>query len=142
MAHPHSIVLYDGVCGLCNRLVQFILKRDRRDGFRFAALQSGLAREILQRHGHNPDMLDTVCVVRDCGLPTELVLTRNDAVNAVLEDLGGIWRVCARVFRQLPRRFGDWQYNLIASNRYRFFGKYDACPLPDLAVRRKFLDLP
>ena len=142
MAGSHPIVLYDGVCGLCNRLVRFILKRDRGDRFRFAALQSGLAREILQRHGRNPDTLDTVCVVRDCGLPTERVLTRNDAVIAVLEDLGGIWRMCATVFLLFPGRFRDWQYNLIASNRYRFFGKYDACPLPDPAVRRKFLDLP
>jgi predicted DCC family thiol-disulfide oxidoreductase YuxK len=136
------IVLYDGVCGLCNRLVRFILKRDRRDRFRFAALQSGLAREILQHHGRNPDTLDTVCLVRDCGLPTERVLTRNDAVIAVLEDLGGLWRVSAILFQLLPRRFRDWQYNLVARHRYRFFGKYEACPLPDTAVRRKFLDLP
>src|SRR5215470_3804642 len=100
---PEPIVLYDGVCGLCNRLVQFILKRDRRDRFRFAALQSSLAREILQRHGHNPDTLDTVCVVLDSGQSSERVLTRNDAVISVLSDLGGIWRVGATVFRMFPR---------------------------------------
>ena len=142
MPNSHPIVLYDGVCGLCNRLVQFILKRDPGDRFRFAALQSGLAREILHRHGHSPDTLDTVCVVLDAGLSAERVLTRNDAVIAVLNELGGIWRSCAIVFPLFPRKFRDWQYNLVASNRYRFFGKYETCPLPDANMRHKFLDQP
>ena len=137
----HTIVLYDGVCGLCNRLVRFILKRDRRDHFRFAALQSNFANAILQRHGKNPDLLDTVHVVFDYQEPSERLLTKDDAVVAVLQQLGGIWRIWAGVFRLFPRRFRDWQYNLIAGNRYRFFGKYDACPLPDPNVRHKFLDL-
>jgi predicted DCC family thiol-disulfide oxidoreductase YuxK len=140
--HPsHPIILYDGVCGLCDRLVQFVLKRDRDDRFRFAALQSAFARAILQRHGLNPDLLDTFHLVFNYGESSERVLARSDAVSAVLDQLGS-WRILARLFGLFPRQFRDWQYNLIARSRYRLFGKRDACPLPDPTVRHKFLDLP
>ena len=87
----NPIVLYDGVCGLCNRLVRFILNRDRRDHFRFAALQAGFARATLKRHGLNPDALDTFYVVFNYGEPAERVLARDEGVAAVLESLGGVW---------------------------------------------------
>ena len=138
----HPIILYDGVCGLCNRLVQFILKRDRKDRFRFAALQSTFARAILERHGLNPDALDTLHVVFDYASSTERVLARDEGVAAVLEELCGVWRVWARLFRVFPSSIRKWQYNLIARNRYRVFGKYGFCPLPDPKVRHKFLDQP
>ena len=135
----NSILLYDGVCGLCNRFVRMILKRDHKDRFRFAALQSNFARTILERHGLNPDLLDTVYLVFDYGLPTEHLLSRNEAATAVLKELGGFWRFWAGLLHLLPRRFRDWRYNLVASNRYRFFGKYETCPLPKEQDRHKFL---
>jgi len=138
----HPIILYDGVCGLCDRLVQFVLKRDRDDRFQFAALQSAFARAILQRHGLNPDLLDTFHLVFDYGESSERVLARSDAVSAALDQLGGSWRILAKVFDLFPTQFRDWQYNLIARNRYQLFGKRDACTLPDPKVRHKFLDLP
>ena len=137
----HPIILYDGVCGLCNRLVRFILKRDRADRFRFAALQSGFARVILERHGLNPDALDTFHFVINCGSPEERVLSRDEGVAAVLESLGGAWALWARLFRVFPKRLRNWQYNIIAGKRYRLFGKYDSCPVPDPRVRHKFRDL-
>ena len=136
------VILYDGVCGLCNRLVQFVLKRDRKDHFRFAALQSTFARAILERHGLNPDALDTFHVVFDYGASTERVLARDEGLVAVLEGLGGAWRVLASLFRVFPSGIRKWQYNLIARHRYRVFGKYGVCPLPDPRVRHKFLDQP
>ena len=142
MADSHPIVLYDGVCGLCNRLIQFILKRDRKDRFRFVALQSTFARAILKHHGLNRDTLDTFHVVFDYGASTERVLARDEGVAAVLEELGGAWRLWANLFRIFPRSLRTWQYNLIARTRYRIFGKYDACPLPDPEVSHKFLDHP
>jgi len=138
----HPIILYDGVCGLCDRLVQFVLKRDRDDRFQFAALQSAFARAILQRHGLNPDLLDTFHLVFDYGESSVRVLARSDAVSAALDQLGGSWRVLAKLFDLFPTQFRDWQYNLIARNRYQLFGKRDACTLPDPKVRHKFLDLP
>ena len=85
---PHPILLYDGVCGLCNRLVQFILRRDPDGLFRFAALQSELAGRILARHGVDAQDLDTVYVVVDYGLREEDLLARSDAVVFILRHLG------------------------------------------------------
>src|SRR5216684_3475002 len=112
---PHNpIILYDGVCGLCNRFVQFVLKRDRKDQFRFAALQSSFARAILQRHGLDTDVLDTVYVVFDFDQPGERTLSRDDAATAVFQELGGPWRCWAEVANLLPKRFRDWQYRFVA----------------------------
>ena len=107
----NPILLYDGVCGLCNRFVRFILKHDHKDRFRFAALQSNFARAILERHGLNPDVLDTVYLVFDYGLPSERLLSRNEAATAVLERirrllaiLGGIAGFVAKTISQLALR--------------------------------------
>jgi len=136
---PNPIILYDGVCGLCNRFVQFVLKRDSKDQFRFAALQSNFARAILERHGLNPDLLDTVYLVLDYGQPSERLLSRNDAATAVLKELGGLQRFWGALLDLLPKRFRDWRYSLVARNRYRFFGKHETCPLPNEKDRHKFL---
>jgi predicted DCC family thiol-disulfide oxidoreductase YuxK len=141
MQPSNAIILYDGVCGLCNRFVRFVLKHDRKDHFRFAALQSNFAREFLQRHDVDANVLDTVYLVLDHDRPTERILSRNDAVASVLMELGALWRLWAKLLDFLPRRVRYWQYNLLARNRYRFFGKYDSCPLPDSKDRYKFLDI-
>lgn len=138
----NPIILYDGICGLCNRLVQFVLNRDHQDRFRFAALQSNVAHNLLQRHNCNPDDLDTFYLALDYGQPNERLLSRNDAAAAVLEELGGIWKSWGGLLKLFPRPVRDWQYKLIARNRYRLFGKFDTCPMPDPNHRHKFLDLP
>src|SRR5713101_7110942 len=101
MSHP--ILLYDGVCGLCNRFVQFILRRDRKAIFRFASLQSAIAARILTRHGANPTDLHTVSFVIDQELPDEYLLSRSDAVLFVLKQLGGGWRPAASILQLLPK---------------------------------------
>jgi predicted DCC family thiol-disulfide oxidoreductase YuxK len=136
----NPILLYDGVCGLCNRLVQFVLKRDHRDRFRFASLQSEFARRILARHGANPGDLDTFYLVLDYGQPADRLASRSDAVIGVLQVLGGIWSGCGSVLRMFPKWLRDWGYNRVARSRYHIFGKYDACPLPEDKHRHKFLD--
>src|SRR3981189_842412 len=85
---PHPIILYDGVCGLCNRVNQFVLRRDPEGVFRFASLQSAVAGRILARHGANPEDLDTVYVVVDYELPEERLVPRADAVIFILKQLG------------------------------------------------------
>jgi predicted DCC family thiol-disulfide oxidoreductase YuxK len=134
------LLLYDGVCGLCNRMNQFVLKRDRGDLFRFSALQGELGRGLLSRHGRDPDRLDTFYVVVDRGTPAERLLSRSDAAVFVLRSLGWPWRAAAAVLRLLPRRLRDAGYNVIARNRYRWFGQHDTCPIPDPRHRMKFLD--
>ncbi len=136
----NPIVLYDGICGLCNRLVQFLLKRDVRDRFRFASLQSDFAESLLRRHGIDGIDLDTVYVVVDHGLGNERLLARSDAVLHVLGELGGVWSV-SRLGRMVPRLVRNGIYDLVARNRYRIFGKYDSCLLPEKRHQRKFLDL-
>jgi predicted DCC family thiol-disulfide oxidoreductase YuxK len=139
MAHP--ILLYDGVCGLCNRLVQFVLRRDHNAEFKFASLQSAVANRILSHHAVNPGDLDTVYVVLNHELEDERLLSRSDAVVFVLKALGAPWRAAAWPMRLLPRFLRDFCYNLIARSRYRIFGRFEVCTLPCDADRSRFLDL-
>jgi len=135
-----AIILYDGVCGLCNRGVRFVLKRDREAVFRFAALQSSAGRQILARHGVEPGALDTFYVVPDFGLDSERVLSRSAAALYVAARLGGVWK-SATALRILPRTVRDFVYDTIARNRYRTFGRYESCPLPDSTYRERFIGL-
>jgi len=133
-------VLYDGVCGLCNRMVRFVLRRDKQALFRFAPLQSPWAAQVLARHGAQPSGLDTFYIVIDGGGDEEKLLSRSDAVLYALRQLGGVWRVAAGAFRILPRPIRDWMYGAVARNRYRIFGKYEACPLPTAEERERFVE--
>jgi predicted DCC family thiol-disulfide oxidoreductase YuxK len=138
-AEPNPIVLYDGVCGLCNRLVQFILARDTSDRFRFASLQSEFAQKLMIEHGVDPHDLDTVYVVKDHGETSERLLARSDAILFILSQLGSVWKLSG-VGRVLPRSIRDAVYKLVARNRYRVFGKHESCMLPEPKHRAKFLD--
>jgi predicted DCC family thiol-disulfide oxidoreductase YuxK len=133
------IVLYDGVCALCNRLVTFTLARDRAGVFRFASLQGELARETLARHHRDADALDTLVVVVDPGSPGERLLDRSTAALFVLRHLPGVWAIAGRTLTIVPARLRDAAYRLVARTRYRTFGKYDACPIPPPEFRQRFL---
>lgn len=132
------LILYDGVCGLCNRLNRFVLARDREDRFRFAPLQGRVAREVLAKHGKDPTDLDTFYLVADWRSPGERLLWRGRAALRVLRELGGIWGV-ARVFGLLPTVLLDLGYRIVARSRYRIFGRYDVCPIPRPEHLAKFL---
>jgi predicted DCC family thiol-disulfide oxidoreductase YuxK len=138
MSHP--ILLYDGVCGLCNRMVQFVLRGDREGTFRFAALQSGFAARILARHGIQAGELDTVYVVVNFELAEERVLSRSDAVIFVLKRVG-IGRFIGPLLQCVPRPLREWGYGVVARNRYRMFGPFDSCVLPSEENRTRFLDV-
>jgi predicted DCC family thiol-disulfide oxidoreductase YuxK len=138
MSHP--ILLYDGVCGLCNRFVQFILRRDRDAIFQFASLQSPFAGRILARHGADPADLDTVYVVLNHDLPDEHLLSRSDAVVFILKQLGDPGRAPAFLLQILPKFLRDWVYNGIARYRYRIFGRSEVCTLSSDADHIRFLD--
>ncbi|MBZ5651651.1 MAG: DCC1-like thiol-disulfide oxidoreductase family protein [Acidobacteriia bacterium] len=132
----NPVLLYDGVCGLCNRLVQFVLKRDSRARFRFAALQSTYATRILKTHGLDPQDLNTLYVVQD-----ERLSARADAVIFILQELGGLWRVAAAALRIFPKPLRDWGYSVMARHRYRIFGQYETCLLPEEKYQDRFLDV-
>jgi predicted DCC family thiol-disulfide oxidoreductase YuxK len=161
VAHP--VLLYDGVCGLCNRMVQFVLRRDPAGVFRFASLQSELAASILTRHGLAAHDLDTVYVVANYEQPDEHLLSRSEAVIFVLQHMGAaelrsggqpgaavptqgtgrvsisFWRLAARILQVVPRSLREWGYRMVARNRYRIFGRYETCPMPTEEARSRFL---
>lgn len=137
----NPVILYDGVCGLCNRLVQFVLKHDSQDRFRFASLQSDFAAKLLRRHGADPGELDTMYVVLDYAQAGEQLASRSAAAIVVLRELGGIWGILGGLLQLLPKALRNWGYNLVARHRYRIFGKYESCPLPEEKHRGRFLDV-
>ena len=127
------IVLYDGVCGLCNRLVQFLVARDRRGRFRFAALQGETGQALLRRHGLRTDDFDSAVLV-DGGRAH----VRSAAVLRIVCGLGGAWRVFA-LATVLPTALLDAAYNVVARSRYGIFGRSGACLLPPPEIRARFL---
>ena len=141
MTVANPIILYDGVCGLCNGLVQFLLKHDKDGRLRFASLQSDFAEKVLRRHGFDAKDLDTVHVVENYDQLGERVLQRSDAILRAGRELGGFWSASSSVARIVPRALRDLVYRLVATNRYRVFGKYDTCMLPDPSQRSRFLDV-
>jgi predicted DCC family thiol-disulfide oxidoreductase YuxK len=141
MSASDPILFYDGVCGLCNTLVQFLLKHDKRGRLRFASLQSDFAQKVLRRHGFDPKDLDTLHVVENYDQPHERLLQRSDAVLRAGRELEGRWSVLAAVVKIIPRPLRDVAYRFVAQNRYRVFGKYETCMLPDPNQRSRFLDV-
>jgi len=140
MDDANPIILYDGVCGLCNRLVQFLLRHDKRKHLRFASLQSDFAGAVLRRHGLDPKDLDTFHFVENYDRQNERVFDRSAAVLKAGRALGGVWAMLASVASLLPRALLDPLYRLVARNRYRVFGKFESCMLPDPSQRNRFLD--
>jgi predicted DCC family thiol-disulfide oxidoreductase YuxK len=136
---PHApVLLYDGVCGICNRGVRSILRLDRDGILRFAALDGDFARAIIDRHPHLRGV-DSFVFVDAPGHPEEKVTARSAAALRVADYLGGPWKLL-RIAHLIPAPMRDWLYDQVASNRYRIFGKYDTCPIPTAEVQARFLD--
>jgi predicted DCC family thiol-disulfide oxidoreductase YuxK len=136
------LMLYDGLCGMCNSAVQWVIRHDRHDQFRFAPQQSGLAAEILGRQGVDRDAGlagNSVYLVMDPGTPRERLLRESDVAINILTTLGGGWRVLGRLLRAVPAFLRNAGYRFFARNRYRFGGRYSSCPLPSAADRMKFV---
>jgi len=133
------LVLYDGVCGLCSRLLQFLLVRDRRRLFSFASLQSAVGRSIVQRSGGNPAELTSFYVVADYRTAASRVFARSDAALFVAGSLSWPWKA-ARWLRVVPHAFRDRAYDVVARNRYRLFGRFDRCLIPSREFRNRFID--
>ncbi len=127
------VIYFDGVCGLCNRWVDFVLRHDKERRFRFATLQSSLAAARLRREQIDPERLDSIVVATETA-----VLCRSDAVLAVLLGLGyPRWLICCAA--AVPSAIRDLAYRLVASVRYRAFGKLPTCRVPTAQERELFL---
>ena len=132
-APPSPVVLFDGVCNLCNGAVTWLLERDKRHVLRFGALQSEAAQRMLEAFGARDDLPDSIVLIDAAG-----VHTRSDAALRIASYLGLPWSLLS-VGRVLPRALRNAIYDWIARHRYRWFGKRDSCMLPSPGVADRFL---
>jgi predicted DCC family thiol-disulfide oxidoreductase YuxK len=134
------VLLYDGVCGFCNKSVQLILDHDRRGTMRFAALQSDYGKAVVKRHPSLHDVDSVVFVEKQSDTGEERVFVRSHAALRIAAYLGGVWKLFFAAY-VIPAPLRDYLYDLFARNRYKLFGKYDSCLLPPPEVRSRFLDV-
>ena len=150
VADNRALMLYDGLCGFCQWSVRWVVKRDRRDRFRFAPQQSLLGEAVLARHGVDREAMladNSVYVIlnydtdydEEIGYSREQLLIKSDVTVKVLLLLGGFWGFLGRLLRAVPKSLRDVVYNFVARNRFRISERYTSCPLPSLAERTKFL---
>jgi len=135
---PH-LLLYDGTCGFCHRTVRFVLARDRRATFHFAALQSASAARALAPFGGRPPDLTTFYLIEDYRSARAALRSRAGAALVVARSLGWPWRA-ASALRLLPRSWADAAYHLVARNRHAILGPADTCVVPGPEERARFLD--
>lgn len=128
-----TILLFDGVCNLCNGLVRFIIKRDKTGIFKFASLQSETGRQILGQFGLAKGTLNTFVLIEE-----NHFFIKSTAILKTLRRLGGFWK-SFYVFIWIPRFLRDFMYDLIAKSRYKIFGKKDECMIPTPELMSRFL---
>lgn len=131
--NDNPIIVFDGVCNLCSGSVQFILKRDKEKKFLFAPLQSGYGQDLLRRFHLPTDVFNSFILFQD-----EQIFTRSTAALKMFEQLKGWGWV--KIFWIVPKFIRDGVYNLIAKNRYKWFGKKDECWVPTPELKARFLD--
>lgn len=129
-----KIILFDGVCNLCDSSIQFIIKHDNNDAFRFVALQSELGQEIIEYIGIDTTKTDSIILYE----PGNAYYYKSEATLKIAKELGGIYRAISW-FSILPRFLTDSVYDYIAKNRYKWYGKKDACMIPTPELKAKFL---
>lgn len=129
----NPVILFDGVCNLCNGFVQFVIRNDSQGLFRFASLQSAAGAEILRQYGLHADPLSTMVLVVD-----GRTFVKSDAALEVCSRLSWPWK-CLGPLRLLPRWLRNWGYDVTARNRYRILGKRESCLLPTPELRERFL---
>jgi predicted DCC family thiol-disulfide oxidoreductase YuxK len=129
-----ATIYFDGICNLCNGFVQFVIKRDPTARLHFAALQSEAGQNMLSEYNKSTEELDSIVYVKDGKM-----YQKSEAVLNVLRELGGFWGLLYG-FIIIPRFISDAVYDLVASNRYRMFGKLDSCMMPTPELKSRFLD--
>jgi predicted DCC family thiol-disulfide oxidoreductase YuxK len=132
--NEHPIILFDGVCNFCNGTVNLIIKHDKKRIFRFAALQSGIGQQLLKEHHLSTTDLDSFVLI-DAGKSYK----RTTAALQIFPKFGGFWKLVNMLWI-FPKPIRDAGYDLIAGNRYRWFGKKEACMIPSAEVRSLFLE--
>ena len=129
-----TVVLFDGICNLCARSVRFILEHEREPTIRFASVQSIAGARLMRQSGLDPTDPSTFVLIVE-----GTAYTRSDAAIRIARRLRGAWQLLA-VFWIIPRPLRDWAYDLIARNRYRWFGRCETCLMPTPQIKERFLE--
>jgi predicted DCC family thiol-disulfide oxidoreductase YuxK len=129
-----KIILFDGVCNLCEASVQFIIKKDKKDIFRFVAIQSDLGQEIIKNIGIDTSKIDSIVLYE----PGKAYYYKSEAALKIAKDLGGMVTIFS-IFSFLPKSISNLVYDFIAKNRYKWYGKKESCMIPTPELKAKFL---
>ncbi|MXN90674.1 DUF393 domain-containing protein [Flavobacterium sp. Sd200] len=130
-----KIVLFDGVCNLCDSTVQFLIKRDKKDIFRFVPIQSALGQQIIKHIGIDTSKTDSIILYE----PGQAYYYKAEAAIKIAKELGGVYSVL-NIFSILPKSLNNLVYDYVARNRYKWYGKKDACMMPTPQMKAKFLE--
>lgn len=134
-----TVLLYDGHCGLCNRVVRFCAKRDPARKMRFVPLQSEAGKELLARYGETPESLESAAIFLETMTRRERFFHHSDAVAWALRQLNIPWRWVGRLVGWIPRFIREAGYAFVGRVRYAVFGRYPVCPVPEPAIRSLFV---
>jgi len=130
-----KIILFDGICNLCNGFVQFVIKRDKQDVFRYASLQSEIGQHLISERNIDCKIIDSVILID----PEVAYYSKSDAALQIARHMKG-YRLLSKVLNLIPRGLRNIVYDLIAKYRYSWFGKKDQCMIPTPELKGKFLD--
>lgn len=134
LPHDKKIIVFDGLCNLCDSSVQFLIKIDTKDDFRFVSLQSDLGQELLQKLPIEFRLTDSIILYES----EKVFFYKSQAVFEIVKSIGGIY-YCLLIFKLLPNTITNAVYDFIAKNRYKWFGKKESCLVPTKELESKFL---
>lgn len=127
------IILFDGICNLCNGTVQFLIKRDSKAKFKFGSLQSKEGQTLLKHFDLSPNDFDTFVYIKE-----DKCFIKSSAAFRVLKELGGLWKFFY-AFLLIPKKIRDFLYDVVVRNRYKWFGKRESCMVPTSELESRFL---
>lgn len=134
LADTGHIILFDGICNLCNSSVQFVIRQDKKKLFKFASLQSETGQSLLRQRDFDTKAMDSFVLISE-----GKYYSQSTAALKVLKALGGRWSILY-LFILIPAFIRNAVYHFISRNRYRWFGKKDSCMIPDAEIKERFLD--
>lgn len=129
-----KIILFDGVCNLCNSSINYVIDKDKKDEFRFLALQSTLGKELQEYLGIAPNNLDSIILY----CPEEAYYIKSTAALKIISRFSGLWKIVL-IFNIIPAKIRDYIYDFVARNRYKWYGKQQQCRIPTPELESKFL---
>ena len=135
MEDHKKIILFDGICNLCNSAVQYIIKRDKNDEFRFATLQGEIGQQLINERTIDTSKLDSIILIE----PGIAYYSKSTAALKISQSFGGFWKM-AYVLKLIPRQLRDIVYDWVARNRYGWYGKKEKCMVPTPELKAKFLE--